>query len=794
MPRDRLARYEPFLAIGLAVHGAGIVALGGRPMVGTAAVLAALALVGLVGVTRFDSVHLVTVRSLLLAAVPWAVVVPVAGGSQVTIWFAVAAIVYPVVLRRVFAPIYPAILGLSYLFLTLVSTSPVDVTEIVTRAVLLGGAGYLVWLLTATSVQLAGEREQAQTEARRAQGRFRAAFANASSGMAMIGLEGEILQANQALSDFLQRPVEALPAADWWETIHPEDRGEVRRQVGMLMAAEIWSFQREVRWLRPDWRVVWGLLGVSLVTDDAGSPAYLFAHVQDITERMQTEQQLRVSEDHYRNLFGRSPVAIWEQDFSGVGAWLDQLQAAGIADLTAHLQNRPDLVREGIDRIRVLDVNDAAVALVEATSKEDLLRGMPAAMLTDETLEAAIEQFAAVWEGRDRVETRVTSRTLRGRRIDLIVHWVAPVMAGRLDLSKVVVAYADITEYRHTQEALRRIEERLRTVVSAAPIILFALDRHGVFTLSEGEGLSSLGLGAGEAVGRSIFELFRDSPQLIGGVRRSLAGEAFTTSVEIDELHFDTRFTPIWEEGRVAGVIGVANDITARKRASERLEQLVRSKDEFVASVSHELRTPLTAVVGFAQELREGMTEFGTNEVATFVELIAEQSMEVADLVEDLLVAARVDIDNVAVAPEAVAVRDQIDAVLAAWPAERRNRVRVSGDNAKSYADPIRLRQILRNLLTNAERYGGDRIDAEVVDGFEEVTVRVRDDGPGIPERDREKIFEPYHRAHRIEGQPAAVGLGLTVSRQLARLMGGELSYRHEGGYSIFELTLPAIG
>ena len=330
-------------------------------------------------------------------------------------------------------------------------------------------------------------------------------------------------------------------------------------------------------------------------------------------------------------------------------------------------------------------------------------------------------------------------------------------------------------------------------VSRTAPIVLFALDRHGVFTLSEGEGLSALGLASGEAVGRSIFELFRNAPQLVSAVRRALAGEAFTTSVEIDSLHFDTRFTPIWNDKRVSGIIGVANDITDRKVASERLEQLVRSKDEFVASVSHELRTPSTVVVGFAQELRSNLSGLSREDLHSFVELIAEQSMEVADLVEDLLVAARVDIDKVAVALEPLDVRDQIDTVLSAWREERAGRVSVDCDNVKAFADPVRLRQILRNLLTNAQRYGGEQIDVSVSHVGEQVLIRVRDDGAGIPARDREKIFEPYHRAHRFEGQPASVGLGLTVSRQLARLMGGDLNYTYADGHSVFMLSLPGL-
>ncbi len=786
-----LARLELLLAAAIA---AGL-ALTQLPAGGEAswrwavvAGLAALAAGGLRGDSR-----LYPVRGAAVIAAGWAWAFGRGGvPPAVLVALAAGALVYPVLLGARTGAVYPALAASSYVGLVLAGGG--DLVSHVPAVVLMLLGGYLAWLLGAASARLQTEREEAEHEARRAQGRFQVAFANASSGMAMIGLDGRVRLANQALSDYLGVPVADLTGTVWWEFVHTSDRNDLLAEARRLTATEIWSFQQEVRCLPRGGRVAHALLGMSLVTDDEGAPLYLFAHVQDLTERTRTERRLRLSEEHYRNLFGRSPVATWELDFTAVGAWLQGLRQSGVSDLRAHLASRPDLVRDGIELIRIVDVNEAAVALVEARDRDELLLGVPQQMLTGETLNALVDQFVAVWDGRDRTESGIASRTLRGRPIDLIMHWVVPLVSGAPDLSKVVVAFADITEYRRTQEALRRIEERLRTVVGAAPIILFALDRHGVFTLTEGEGLSSLALGAGEAVGRSVFELFRDSPQLVAAVRRVLAGEAFTTSVQLRDLDFDIRFTPIWEDGRVNGAVGVANDVTERKQASERLEQLVRTKDEFVAAVSHELRTPLTAVVGFAQELQQNLEGAQPFEIEAFVTLIAEQSMEVADLVEDLLVAARVDIDKVAVAPEPVVVKEQIELVLSAWPAEQAAQVAIDGGNEKVFADPVRLRQIVRNLLTNAQRYGGRHIDVQVEEDADMVIVRVRDDGPGIPERDREKIFEPYHRAHRFEGQPASVGLGLTVSRQLARLMGGDLSYRYEGGLSVFELSLPSLG
>jgi signal transduction histidine kinase len=228
-----------------------------------------------------------------------------------------------------------------------------------------------------------------------------------------------------------------------------------------------------------------------------------------------------------------------------------------------------------------------------------------------------------------------------------------------------------------------------------------------------------------------------------------------------------------------------------RQYAQERLEALVRSKDEFVASVSHELRTPLTTVLGLASELRDRKREFSEMEQHELVSLVADQATEVASIVEDLLVAARAEIDMVAISPQPVDLAAELDAVIAGLPATGRPPARVAAEHVWAEADPTRTRQVLRNLLTNAARYGGDHIEARVTADERSCVVEVLDDGPGIPPEHAARIFDPYHRAHDPVGQPASVGLGLTVARELARLMGGELEHRRIEGWTIFELRLP---
>jgi signal transduction histidine kinase len=229
-----------------------------------------------------------------------------------------------------------------------------------------------------------------------------------------------------------------------------------------------------------------------------------------------------------------------------------------------------------------------------------------------------------------------------------------------------------------------------------------------------------------------------------------------------------------------------------RELTRKRLEELVQSKDQFVASISHELRTPLSAVLGFAEELRDHTASFQPHEATEILELIAEQSRDMADMVEDLLVAARADIGTVTIHADVVYLRAQAEVAVASLGSEGDNTIDVVGGPGKAWADPTRTRQIIRNLLTNAVRYGGATVTIEATTRGGATVLTVSDDGPGLAESDWEKIFEPYVRAHERPTQPESVGLGLTVSRQLARLMGGDLTYHADGTGSVFQLTLPS--
>lgn len=226
---------------------------------------------------------------------------------------------------------------------------------------------------------------------------------------------------------------------------------------------------------------------------------------------------------------------------------------------------------------------------------------------------------------------------------------------------------------------------------------------------------------------------------------------------------------------------------------NEELKSLIASKDQLIASVSHELRTPLTSVVGFAKLLEIEGSDLAVDERAMVIRTIAEEGVDLANIIDDLLVAAKAESGTLELVSVPIDLRAQAAQVVEACRPEDVQRILVSDHAVRAEGDPARVRQILRNLISNAIRYGGDSIRVEFAGDADWSTVRVVDDGPGIPVEKRDRVFESYYRGEEDPGLAGSMGLGLSISRQLAERMGGQLSYGYLDHESVFELRLPRI-
>ena len=219
-------------------------------------------------------------------------------------------------------------------------------------------------------------------------------------------------------------------------------------------------------------------------------------------------------------------------------------------------------------------------------------------------------------------------------------------------------------------------------------------------------------------------------------------------------------------------------------------ESEVESKDRLIRSVSHELRTPLTALLGYAQLL--GDSEIEDPERTEVAQTIVEQGRDLSNIVDDLLTRAQAEAATLRLAQVPLSLGAQVAQVVEGWGPDDADRIAATEDRrVRAVGDPARVRQIVRNLISNGLRYGEGAVEITASRDDTTAFLAVANDGPPIPEDHRQRIFDPYHRVGHEDSKPGGLGLGLSISLQLARLMGGDITYVHRDGRSIFELSLP---
>ena len=237
-------------------------------------------------------------------------------------------------------------------------------------------------------------------------------------------------------------------------------------------------------------------------------------------------------------------------------------------------------------------------------------------------------------------------------------------------------------------------------------------------------------------------------------------------------------------------VVGVAAliwawRITAHGRERERevlrlSEEAHTIKNDFVTLVSHELRTPLTSIAGFADTLEQSWEDLPPEEVSEFVSIINRQAMYLGDLVEDVLVIPRLEANRLRLDPELFDLGDLFeDVARMVFPTGGRKSSLVSlPDGVRVFADRRRVQQIVRNLMENARKYGGDQVLVEGQVLGDQYLVIISDNGPGVPDEETQRVFENFEQVSKGEARESTgIGLGLPIARRLARLMGGDVWY-----------------
>ena len=596
-------------------------------------------------------------------------------------------------------------------------------------------------------------------------------FERLPTGVALVDQHGRFIYANPVLERILGHNRLDLADQNLAGLTHPDDVAATQRALQFL-DRDGQERQLEVRVVGADGRTRWCLIDFATVPGEGGEPACLVATFDEITQRKEADERLRASAERYRLLVDRANDIIFNIDLHGRFTFVNPT--------ASRLMKYPEEQLIGMHFRELIrpDYRDEA----EHFYAEQVQRRLPSTYF----------EFPVV--------TRDDRELWLGQYVQLIV-----------DGAKIVNVQAvarDISERKQAEEALRESEERLRAVVSSAPVILWASDLDGKFTLCEGQGLIGLGLTPSELVGQSVHERFQD-PRVEEYLRRVIAGEAFQVELAMGGRTFDAWCSPMRDsQDKVTGVIGVAVDITEHRVLQERLNEADKMEaiGQLAGGVAHDFNNQLTAILGYAEMLSQSLN--ADDERLTDLQEITRAGRRAAAVTEQLLAFGR----KQPLRPRVIT----LNAVIANIEQLLRRSVRedVSFETRLEKtlepvrADPTQIEHVIMNLVLNARDAmptGGQltlataTVDLDADEVRQQAPMRpgrytmieVSDTGRGMDDEIRAHLFEPFFTT---KGMGKGTGLGLASVYGIVKQSGGYIWVTSEVGRgTTFRIYLPTV-
>jgi PAS domain S-box-containing protein len=365
------------------------------------------------------------------------------------------------------------------------------------------------------------------------------------------------------------------------------------------------------------------------------------------------------------------------------------------------------------------------------------------------------------------------------------------------------------------EAAVRESEERARSIIEAANDAFIEMDTDGSITGWNRAAEMTFGWSRDEAVGQLVSETIIP-PRYRDAHGRGLAdflstgeGPVLGKRIELSALHRDGHEFPVeltvsvLRLGTAVSFTAFIHDISERKRAEEEVRQAKDeaeranlAKSEFLSRMSHELRTPLNAILGFGQLLEMDRLP---PEHQESVSQILKAGRHLLDLINEVLDISRIEAGGLTLSPEPVRIADALsDALELIRPLAAARGIGISIDNRVDghhvRADRQRLKQVLLNLLSNAVKYNaeGGHVTLSCTEDDGLMRIGVTDTGSGIAPEEMGRVFSPFDRLGRQEGDVEGTGLGLALSKGLMEAMGGRLDVESAPGEgSTFTVELP---
>lgn len=403
-------------------------------------------------------------------------------------------------------------------------------------------------ILTASSLLLIRYREHMTrlllNQAIENEKNLRAIAENAEEGI-LIACHGRHVFANQYIANLLGYSLNEILRTDIKTLVHPDELAKVSERYRKRIAGEKVSTQYSTALITRDGHRIPVEVTAS-TTQWFGEPAG-FIMVRDMRERYQQEAALREAESRWRSITEHAKDHIIMIDREGTVLSINHLDG-------------------GLDKEQIIGHNGYDFLPADVREKA----------------RTVIEQVFATGEA-----NRFEVRFVDGRGIVSYYDNLVSPISQEERIERVIISARDITKSKEQDSHLEHQRELFHNIVTSTPIIIWSTDKDGIFTLSEGEGLKLLDLKPGEIVGQSLFELYKDSPDIIAAAHKVLTGESLSAQLTVGSRSYQVYYNPTLDEkGCVTGMIGVATDITELAKA----EQEIKTSEQELSTILHNMQ------------------------------------------------------------------------------------------------------------------------------------------------------------------------------------------------------------
>ena len=470
------------------------------------------------------------------------------------------------------------------------------------------------WLVFGLVIDISALKEAEQV-IRASEARYRDLFEGAVEGVFRSTPEGGLTSVNPSLARIFgcATPEEFLAWSENGTKSLYVKEGRREEFFSELKARDgVTDFESEVRCR--DGSAKWISETARAVRDADGRLLHFQGFLGDVTERRKAMMAVQESESRYRALFGNIPIAILELDLTEVGRTLRRLHAAGVRDLTAHLGDHPGEFETLSASIRVAAVNEAAVRLCKADSKEDLQKQTSRLFRVQEPKGKQLPLFESIWQGQNDGEGEAEFGDFKGGRYRAYMRWWMPPQAEWLQLGHAVVALVDLTQLKRAEAALAAEKERLAVTLRAMAEGVITTDTGGLVQFINRAAVELTQCDAATVVGRPLAEICvlqgpRSDEAFVVPLARVLEERALVDIPPRTRLVGRKGATCLVEgccapvhdaESEIIGTVLVIRDVTVRQRFEEELERASRleSIGILAGGIAHDFNNILTAIMG----------------------------------------------------------------------------------------------------------------------------------------------------------------------------------------------------